>query len=110
MMRLDAKLFFMIFQVHTMDKYTNMSIQHAQEAYEDNPNEARWLINEKWLKTPKPKISRWPKNLPCSDFKEDVCDMITLLSRVKILQDSSTFQDWMYKYIRIIRKNKIHIY
>lgn len=35
--------------------------------------------------------------------------MITFLSKVKGFPKSSTFHDWMYEYIRIIRRQKVHI-
>jgi hypothetical protein len=41
MMRLDVDFFENIFQVPTMENYTNISIQHAQEAFEKNPNEVK---------------------------------------------------------------------
>lgn len=63
----------------------------------------------KWLKTLRPSILRWPKNLPRSDLKEDVCDMITILIRVKGFPTSSTFQEWMYEHIIINKRKKIHI-
>jgi hypothetical protein len=77
--------------------------------YDKHQTEAKQLINTKWLKESRLAFSRWPKNFPRSDFNEEVCDMITLLSRVKGLPMSSTFQEWMYEYIQVMRKKKSHI-
>lgn len=108
-MRLDLDLFDIVFKVPNMEKYKNISIQQGREAYNKDQNKYKKLINTQWLKTLRPNISRWPISLPRSDFKEDVRYMITLLSRVKGLLVSSNFQEWMYEYIKIIKRKKKHV-
>lgn len=92
-LRVDPDFFDIVFRVPQMEKHIDISIQQVQEVYELDPSKAKYLINSQWLKEPKHTISRWPKGLSCSDFKEDVRDMITLLSRVKGLLESSYFHD-----------------
>lgn len=90
--------------------YVEISKESAQENYDKDSDSAKRMINSKWLKAPRPGVTRWPKNPPHSDFIEEVNDLITLLSRVHALPTLFYFEDWMYVYIKIILKGKQQVF
>lgn len=48
MMRLDPEFFDIVFCVPHMEKYTNISIQQGQEAYEKDLKLKNWSILHGW--------------------------------------------------------------
>lgn len=110
LIKLDEDLFDIIFKSSLIDQYVDIDMQSVVAYFDKNSDKCRSNINGNWLKTPRPTIKRCPKTLPCSDFIEEVNDLITLLSRVKGLLTSNTYYKWMCQYIHIIRQNKKKIY
>lgn len=85
LINLDEDFFDTIFKCLPIDQYVNIDIKSVVTYYDNNSDKCRRNINDNWLKTSRPTISRWPKTLPCSDFIEEVNDLITLFSIVKCL-------------------------
>lgn len=110
LIKLDVDFFDRIFKFLPIDQYANIDIQSAVTYFDNNLDKCRKNINENWLKNPRHTIVRCPETLPCSDFIEEVNDLITLLRRVKGLPTSNTYYKWMYQYIHIIKKTKKKIY
>lgn len=110
LIKLDEDLFDTIFKCSLIDQYADIDMQSMVAYFDKNSEKYEKNMNENWLKTPRPTISRWPKNLPHCDFIKEVNDLITLLSRVKGLPTSNTYHKWKYQYIHVIRQNKKKIF
>lgn len=93
-MGLNLKFFDKAFLCPSIDSYVDITMEYAQEEYEkDTETYNKKVINSNWLKNPRPSVSRWPKSFPRNEFIEEVNDLVTFLSRVKVFPTSSTFQD-----------------
>lgn len=82
-----------LFKCPSIRQYADIDIKSVEAYYEKHSEKCMRNINDNRLKTPRPTISRWPKTFPQSDFKEEVNDFITLLSRVKGLPTSNTYYE-----------------
>lgn len=80
---LDPKTIDKIFKVLTPPTHANITIEKAQTHYNQNEESCKKNINTNWILKPRAMTTRWPK-LYQSDCKEEINDMITLCSVIKL--------------------------
>lgn len=103
LIRLDEEFFDSVFKCPSIERFSDITMQSVVAYFDKNSDKCRRIINDNWLKTPRPTIARWLETLPRCDFIEEINELITLLSRVKGLPTSNNFHKWMYQYIHVIR-------
>lgn len=102
--RLDAEAIERVFKIPSETIYIEISKQSAAEYFAKREKDCKRHIN-KWIHEPRTALTRWA-NLYRSDFKNEIGDTITLLSRMMGLEHSNVFEPWMYQFIMLVRQSQ----
>lgn len=89
--KLDVEFFDRIFRDLNVEEYADISFESTQEYCDKNIDKCMRSVSTNLLEVSRLTITRWPKFLYRSDFREEIGDMITLLSRVRGLSASNVF-------------------
>lgn len=92
--RLDADMVEKVFRIPPAPLYMEITKESAAEYYVKREKDCKRHIN-RWIQEPQASFSRWTKLYRC-DFKWEIGDTITLLSRMMGFEHSNVFEPWMY--------------
>ena len=106
---LDLVSIAIAFQLPTRVQYANINLRTATEYYMANQTQCLNTVARSWLLQPKKGKSQLANSIHRSLLKEDVANMVTLLSRIIGLWDSHDFEGWMFVFINMVCEGKQHI-
>lgn len=101
---LDAVTIEKVFRIPPTPVYIEISRDSAAEYYVSREKDCKYHIN-RWISEPGAAFTRWSKLYRC-DFKCEIGDTITLLSRMMGLEHSKVFEPRMYKFIMLVRQSQ----
>ena len=98
-----------VFRLPTRMQYANINLRTAQEYFTTNQTQCLNTIARSWFSQPRRGKSQLGKSIHRSLLKEEVANMVTLLSRIVGLHDSHEFEGWMFLFINMVCEGKQHI-
>ena len=107
---MDRDVIEQIFIFPQNSECVDLSKEMSLQLWNQRKRDYQGHTNDELLENKRSNFSKWPKTLHKSDFKQEINDLITLLSGFCGLTESDKFEPWMYKSIIRIFDNKEPIY
>ena len=103
---LDPASIAIVFIFPTRMQYASINLRTTKEYFTANQTQCLNTTARSWFSQPRRGKSQLGKSIHRSLLKEEVENMVTLLSRIVGLGDSHEFEDWMFIFINMIYEGK----